>query len=140
MITSHIKWLDPNRFFHDEWLRVIYEWGVLGMLLFVTFIGSITVFAYRGFRNDPSGYAKPLLVFMPAFLLGLTGENIIAGAGNAVSVGFLLLIGLASVAHRQFRPYAFGNETLRFHDAAGPALAKVMAGKMGRSSHVPTAL
>ncbi len=140
MITSHIKWLDPNRFFHDEWLRVIYEWGVLGMLLFLTFIGSITVFAFRGFRNDPNGRAKSLLVFMPAFLLGLTGENIIAGAGNAVSVGFLLLIGLASVAHRQVRPYALSDERLRFRDADDPAPTKVMAGKMARAAHMTTPL
>lgn len=101
IMGSQTKRLDPNRFFHNEWLRVTYEWGVIGLILFLLFIGSITTFAFQGFRKDPGARAKPLLVYMPAFLLGLTGENIIAGAGNAVSVGFLLLIGLASIAHRQ---------------------------------------
>jgi len=93
---------DPNRLMHNEWLRVMYEWGVAGMLLWLMFFGSIVIFAYQGLRRDPWGYSKPLLVYMPAFLLGLAGENIIAGAGNAVSVGFLLVIGLAGISHRSF--------------------------------------
>ena len=43
---------------------------------------------------------NPLLIYLPAFAIGLAGENIIAGAGNDVTVGFLLLIALASVPHR----------------------------------------
>jgi hypothetical protein len=45
-------------------------------------------------------YSKPLLIYLPAFALGLAGENIIAGAGNDVSAGFLLLIAFAGVSHR----------------------------------------
>lgn len=118
MATARIKWLDPNRFFHNEWLRVIYEWGMIGLLLFLTFIGSIATFAFHGVRNDRSGVARPLLVFLPAFLLGLTGENIIAGAGNAVTVGFLLLIGLASAAYRTAGAHVFAEERLLIGDSA----------------------
>ena len=94
---------DPNRLMHDEWLRVMYEWGFIGLILWLIFIGSIVLFAYQGVQIDKTGYAKPLLVYMPAFVLGLAGENILAGAGNAVSVGFLLLVALASISHRQGR-------------------------------------
>ncbi|MBV9158285.1 MAG: O-antigen ligase family protein, partial [Acidobacteriaceae bacterium] len=97
--------LDPNRLMHNEWLRVIYEWGLIGLILWLMFLGSLTIFAARGVQIDKNGNAKPLLVYIPAFLLGLAGENIIAGAGNAVSVGFLLLIALASISHRQPRPF-----------------------------------
>ena len=100
---SVTKGLDPNRFFHNEWLRVIYEWGAIGFIFFVLFIGSVVVFAFTGFLKDRYGHAKPLLVYLPAFILGLTGENIMAGAGNAVSVGFLFLIALAAISHRARR-------------------------------------
>ena len=92
---------DPNRLMHNEWLRVIYEWGIAGLALFLMFLSSVAVFAIQGVRRDFRGYARPLVVFLPGLLLGLAGENILAGAGNAVSVGFLLLIALASMAHRQ---------------------------------------
>lgn len=91
---------DPNRCLHDEWLRVIYEWGLVGLVLWLSFFGSVAAYAVRGYRIDPLGYAKPLLIYLPTFMLGLTGENIIAGAGNDVSVGFLLLIAFASISHR----------------------------------------
>lgn len=92
--------MDPNRFFHNEWLHVTYDWGVLGLILWLSFFGSIAMFAYRTARNDSAGYAKPLFIYLPAFLIALTGENFIASAGNSVSTGFLLLIALASVAYR----------------------------------------
>jgi hypothetical protein len=97
---------NPNMFFHNEWLRVIYEWGLLGVALWLTFFGSIAAFAIQGVRRDANGgYAKPLVVYLPALLVGLGGENMIAGAGNGVTAGFLLLIALASIAHRQARGY-----------------------------------
>ncbi len=44
---------DPNRFFHNEWLRVVYEWGFIGLALWLMLFGSIAVFAYQGVRRDP---------------------------------------------------------------------------------------
>lgn len=118
---SITKGLDPNRFFHNEWLRVIYEWGVIGLLLFVLFLGSMVAFAIIGFRKDAYGYARPLLVYLPAFLVGLTGENMIAGAGNAVSVGFLLTIGFAGISHRPSRRRIQSGEILRADIGSLPA-------------------
>ncbi len=98
---------DPNRAMHNEWLRTLYEWGITGLILWLIFIGSLTVYAIGGARRDSSGYSLPLLIYMPAFALGLAGENFIAAAGNASSVGFLLLIALASVSHRPKRRLSF---------------------------------
>ena len=91
---------DPNRAMHNEWLRSFYEWGITGLLLWAFFIGSLFIYAAKGLRGDRFGYSKPLLIYLPAFILGLAGENIIAGAGNAVSVGLLTLIAFASISHR----------------------------------------
>ncbi len=94
---------DPNRTMHNEWLRAIYEWGIVGLTIWLVFMGSLVVYAAKGAHTDRGNYSKPLLIYLPAFALGLSGENIIAGAGNAVSVGLLILIALASISHRPLR-------------------------------------
>lgn len=91
---------DPNRIMHNEWLRVPYEWGIPGTLFWLMFFASITLYAAQGVRSEQADYSKPLLVYLPAFLLGLAGENIIAGAGNDVSAGFLLVVAFCCESHR----------------------------------------
>ncbi len=123
----HIRGLDPNRFFHDEWLRVTYEWGLTGLLMWLLFFGSIAVFAYTSARGDRRGYAQPLLAYLPAFLVALAGENFIAAAGNAVNTGFLLLIALASISYRASREGSHKETASRYTrdirmELAGPAV------------------
>ncbi len=94
---------DPNRMLHNEWLRVLYEWGIIGSFFWCMFVGSVIVFAWEGVRNDIDGNSKALFAYLPPFVMALAGENFLAGAGSAISVGFLLLVGLASITHRQAR-------------------------------------
>lgn len=102
LFWGYRKYDDPNRMFHNEWLRVVYEWGLLGLLLWLTFMASIFRLAWLGWRHDrQGGHARPLLVYLPAFLIGLWGENILAGAGSAVSVGFIWTVALATISHRR---------------------------------------
>jgi hypothetical protein len=91
---------DPNRAVHNEWLRIMYEWGFVGIILWLLFVGSLMVYAWDGLKRDKYGFAKPLFIYVPAFCIGVSGENIIAGAGHAENVGLLVLIGIAAVAHR----------------------------------------
>ena len=104
---------DPNRAVHNEWLRIMYEWGIAGMIAWIVFVGSIAVYAIEGNRKDRAAHAQPLLIYLPAFLIGLSGENIPAGAGGAVNLGLILLIALPSISHRE----ALRNARLR-HFAA----------------------
>ena len=92
---------DPNRAVHNEWLRILYEWGGVGLGLWFVFIFSMVIYAIEGARKDRLGHARPLLIFIPAFLGGFSTENIIAGAGHAENLGFLLLAALAAVSHRK---------------------------------------
>lgn len=100
LVEPHKGIGDPNRAVHNEWLRILYEWGICGLLVWLAFIGSVTAFAWQGVRRDPRGYAKPLFVYLPAFALALLGENILAGAGHAENIGFILLIAIAANSHR----------------------------------------
>jgi hypothetical protein len=95
---------DPNRMMHNEWVRVFYEWGIIGFLLWCTFLCSITLFALQGVRRDRSGQARALLAYLPALLVALAGENFLAGAGASMTMGFLLLIGIAAISHRVRQP------------------------------------
>jgi len=92
---------DPNRAVHNEWLRILYEWGGVGLGLWFVFIFSIILYAYQGVQLDRLGHARPLLIFLPAFLCGFSTENILAGAGHAENIGFVLLAALAAVSHRK---------------------------------------
>jgi hypothetical protein len=92
---------DPNRAVHNEWLRILYEWGSVGLALWFVFIASIMLYAYQGVRRDRMGYSRPLLIFIPAFLAGFSTENVLAGAGHAENIGFVLLAALAAVSHRK---------------------------------------
>jgi hypothetical protein len=92
---------DPNRAVHNEWLRILYEWGGVGLGLWFVFIFSLILYAYQGVRRDRLGNARPLLIFIPAFLGGFSVENILAGAGCASNLGFVLLAALATVSHRK---------------------------------------
>ncbi len=95
---------DPNRAVHNEWLRILFEWGIVGIALWMLFIGSLMLYAYEGLKRDNFGFAKPLFIYLPAFCIGVSGENIIAGAGHAENIGLLLVIGIAGIAHRVTAP------------------------------------
>ena len=59
------------------------------------------VYAIEGVRRDRLGHARPLLIFLPAFLAGFSTENVLAGAGHAENIGFVLLAAMAAVSHRK---------------------------------------
>jgi hypothetical protein len=92
---------DPNRAVHNEWLRILYEWGSVGLALWLVFIFSVILYALKGVRKDRLGHARPLLIFLPAFLAGFSTENVLAGAGHAENIGFVLLAAMATVAYRK---------------------------------------
>ena len=100
LFRGYAGMVDPNRMLHDEWLRTVYEWGLVGTFLWCSFWVSIIAYAANGVRNDSIGYAKPLLIYVPALLVALGGENFVAGAGNAANIGFVMLLGYATLAHR----------------------------------------
>ena len=57
MFSGYANFADPNRMFHNEWLRVIYEWGLIGATFWLLFFGSTISYAITGCRIDPDGNA-----------------------------------------------------------------------------------
>jgi hypothetical protein len=87
--------LDANRTIHNEWLRALYEWGVVGLVLLVGVFLSLVAGVFL--RIPATRWKAPslaLISFLPAFLVALSTENVLAGAGNAVTISLALMIGL----------------------------------------------
>ena len=85
--------IDPNRVIHNEWLRAIYEWG--GRARFALYHDWHPVFRTgHSVRASPTAIARffPRSLFLPAFIAALSTENVLAGAGNAVTLGFALTV------------------------------------------------
>lgn len=87
--------IDHNRAVHNEWLRALYEWGAVGLSLLVgstvTLFGGLIIY-----RRDPRTrmLVLPALSFLPAFLATFSTENVLAGAGNAVTLSLALVLAL----------------------------------------------
>ena len=96
--------LDPNRVIHNEWLRALYEWGVAGCILLIaclaTALGGLVA---RVNQAEWKRNAPLALAFFPAFLASFSGENILAGAGNAVTMSLALILALLWSPQKSWR-------------------------------------
>ncbi|MCW5978626.1 MAG: O-antigen ligase family protein [Bryobacteraceae bacterium] len=90
----NLRYLDNNRVFHNEWFRILYEWGIFGFMIWLATLTSFVCALAVVRRRYPRVNVQPSLAYFPAFLLALASENILAGAGNAVTIGFAVLLGL----------------------------------------------
>ncbi|MBX4147502.1 O-antigen ligase family protein [Paenibacillus lautus] len=81
--------IDSNRVVHNEWLRILYEFGILGMLLWVSIMfSSFTYLLKTGAR------LTPIISFTLCLLVAFTTENVIMSAG---SVGIFAILILTAV-------------------------------------------
>jgi hypothetical protein len=87
--------LDPNRTIHNEWLRALYEWGVIGLGLLTSVFVALFYGLMRRYRQDSWKFGvSVVLSFLPAFLAAFSTENVLAGAGNAVTMSLAIMIAL----------------------------------------------
>ena len=98
--------VDPNRAVHNEWLRALYEWGIGGFsvmagVLIALVWGLVTRYGNAVTRASSAA----ALSFVPAFLVAFTTENLIAGAGNAITMGLALLIATSWTPRLQKKVY-----------------------------------
>jgi len=95
--------VDANRIIHNEFLRAFYEWGLVGLGIFVAFLLSIVITSFSlTMRSNVGGFA--LLCFVPMIIITLLFENIMAAGGSAGGVGFTLIMGYALANEPAFQP------------------------------------
>lgn len=107
--------VDGNRAFHNEFLRSFYEWGAIGLALFIAFwffvVRQAWILAIR--QKSLAGLAA--LAFLPAIFFGLMIENILANSGAPGGMGIVLVLSLAAATASEYFAW-----TRRFVDAPAP--------------------
>ena len=84
--------VDPNRAIHDEFLRAVYEWGIIGLCAFLLFLGSVLKFGITTLREHRSPQAWAFLAISVPLLISLTVENFLADSGSPGGVGYNLIL------------------------------------------------
>jgi len=107
--SYHEDSLDPNRAIHDEWLRALYEWGIAGLAVLVAVFAALIAGVMARYRDPATRHgAVAVFSFLPAFLLAFSTENVLAGAGNAMTMSIAIVIGMlwANGSRHKTRYYA----------------------------------
>jgi hypothetical protein len=91
-VVTHIAGIaitDPNRAVHNEWLRVVHEWGIAGLCIWAAFVASVARLV-----SARAGRASAPLVVYAAGLFGATLiENVFASAGSGLGLGMAIVGG-----------------------------------------------
>ncbi len=88
------KSLDANRVVHNEWLRAIYEWGLVGLSIWALVYGLAVAGLTRMYARSRSVRFLPLICYLPALTIATLTETVLVGAGSSTIMGLLLLFGL----------------------------------------------
>jgi hypothetical protein len=86
---------DSNRAVHNEFLRCAYEWGLVGLAVFLSFLWTLGARVYDLFFRQHRQRALAALIFLPTLLIGLTIENLLAGSSTPFGVGLAMMMGFA---------------------------------------------
>jgi O-antigen ligase len=98
--------VDANRVLHSEYLRALYEWGVVGLVIFLAFLCATVIAFKRKITAESGGCGLAFLGVLPSLLIGLAIENVLAGAVSAAGVGILLAISFADQPDPAYSAYA----------------------------------
>lgn len=95
---------DPNRIMHNEFLRAIYEWGIVGLGLFVVTLAGLMVWAFRQARRfGIQSAATAALAALPVTVFGLLIENILSGSSMPNGLGLAMVLAMAATAGRSLQ-------------------------------------
>lgn len=84
--------LDPNRTMHNEFLRCLYEWGAIGLFLFVAVLVQAARISLRALKIQRSWQAAAFLGILPAIVFSLTIENMLANSAGPAGAGYMLVL------------------------------------------------
>jgi hypothetical protein len=93
--------VDGNRTIHNEFLRALYDWGVIGLSLLLVFLVRTFKACVALLRQRKSRGAMAFLGICPTILIGLAFGNVLSEAGFPGGTGFVCV--LACAAASRFR-------------------------------------
>ena len=94
--------IDANRVMHNEFLKALYEWGIIGFLaLLSVWLSWLVTALYWVYKRRTPGYL--LLATMFPLTGGLLVENILAGSGSPVGIGLALALSWVWVMYHRGR-------------------------------------
>ena len=87
--------VDANRTAHNEFLRSLYEWGIIGSMVFLAFVVSLIAGVVKIVRERRSleTWMPAGAVFVVVFLF-FPVENILAASGSPMGMGISAVLGL----------------------------------------------
>lgn len=88
----HEDTVDANRALHNEFLRVLYEWGFIGLFIFLSFLVTILSRAIQNALSTRSPRAFSVIGILPTLIAGLAIENLLAGVSGPSGMGFTLVL------------------------------------------------
>jgi hypothetical protein len=84
--------IDANRVVHSDFIRVFYEWGLLGGFIFLSFLGGSLVSYINLVMVKKSTTALAFIGLFPNLLFGLAIENILTGSSSPDGIGIVLVM------------------------------------------------
>lgn len=98
--------IDANRVAHNEWLRILYEFGILGMTIWIIFwISCIIYLIKKGTRMIP------IVSYALGMIVAFTTENVLMSAG---SLGICALLIILATRKPLKNPYPISNTNERY--------------------------
>ncbi len=92
--------IDANRVVHNDFIRSLYEWGMVGSFLFICFLAATFYYYLDRAMIRKSAAALAFLGIFPNLIFGLSIENILTASSSPEGVGLVLVMAY-SATHRR---------------------------------------
>lgn len=87
--------IDANRIVHNEYIRALYEWGVVGLYLMVYSVFGSFVASYKMYFNMDIYDSLPFISLFPLVAGSMIIENSLSGSGSIAGVSYVLFSSMA---------------------------------------------
>ena len=82
--------IDPNRVLHNEYLRITYELGVVGLIEWLTLLTIIALGCLRCSKKPDARNGRFALAVAPGVIAALAVENVLASTSSAFGIALAL--------------------------------------------------
>jgi hypothetical protein len=93
--------IDANRVVHNDFIRSLYEWGMIGSFLFICFLVSTIVYYLDQAMLRKSTTALAFIGIFPNLIFGLSIENILTASSTPEGVGLALVMAYSATYNRR---------------------------------------